>query len=184
MSGPVAERVLSALASQNLLSTRLRVVDDAIEVGSGSALLPSDGPKASWRRTVNRSLLPRSVSSEHRRQLLYAVLQDLTKAELALREDGTEADPLGSMDQRLAPFARVHRVPVGKAGSGGRRIVFPLHVAVPLAFDTYKRQPVLEGPDVAASGLRHQTDKGFRGAFIHFFSRRGYISSGRLFSPG
>lgn len=119
-------------------------------------------PKASrawsWRTTVNRSLLPVSVSPENRRHLLYAVLQDLVPSDLLLHENTSSVSVLAEMDERLAPFDDVYRVPAKR--SSDRLILFPLHVAVPTVFDTYERTPQ----------QKPQTDKGFRGKFIDFFS--------------
>ena len=51
-----------------------------------------------------------------------------------------------------------------------------------MAFDTYRRPPTLSGPDSASVGFKRQTDKGFRGPFLEFFStdERGQFKRGLL----
>src|SRR5262249_40016027 len=96
--------------------------------------------------------------AESRRHLLYAVLQDLIRPELLLHENTSTVYPLAEFRTDLEPFDPIYRVPAERGS--GREILFPIHIAVPTVFDTYERQPT----------QKPQTDKGFRGKFIEFFS--------------
>lgn len=152
-----ARAVLQALIDCRALTTKLSIVETTLHVDGWPALeIPAPDHVGNWRATVNRSLLPASVSPESRRHLLYAVLQDFVHPEILLREDTNSARPLEEMDSSLAPFDDVYRVPA----TSGRHILFPIHIAVPTVFDTYGRRP----------GMKPQTDKGFRGTFVEFFS--------------
>jgi hypothetical protein len=143
-----------------------KVVNSTITADKGCVVLngipvlnaPKESRAWSWRTTVNRSLLPASVSPENRRHLLYAVLQDLLPESLRLKENTASVSALAEMDSHLSMFDDVYRVPAEH--SSDRIILFPIHIAVPAVFDTYLRQPT----------QKPQTDKGFRGRFIDFFS--------------
>jgi hypothetical protein len=155
----VASSVLTRLIDDEAVTAALSVHEDVLHVDGNPALVvPPESRAWSWRTTVNRSLLPASVSAESRRHLLYAVLQDLIAPGLLLHNDTTSSFPLRELDSRLEPFEGVYRVPPG--GGSDRIILFPIHISVPTAFDTYRRKPK----------DRPQTDKGFRGKFIEFFS--------------
>jgi len=100
--------------------------------------------------------------------LLYAVLQDLVRSELLLHGDAEGATPLADVNADLKPFDPIYRTP--PLGAAGKDILFPIHVSVPMAFDTYGRRAWSEGPDAEGRGRRNQTDKGFRGKFLEFLS--------------
>jgi hypothetical protein len=151
--------VLAKLQASNLVSSAISADADTIVLNGNPVLVaPKESRAWSWRTTVNRSLLPASVSPENRRHLLYAVLQDLLPERLRLKENTTSVSVLAAMDPQLAPFDNVYRVPAEH--SSDRLILFPIHISVPAVFDTYERQPA----------QKPQTDKGFRGRFIDFFS--------------
>ena len=154
----VASEVLRELQQRGLVSARISVDGDVLAIqGSGALRIPGkDGP-TSWRRTVNSSLLPRSISAESRRHLLYAILQDLVHSDLLLRRDGTTASILTPLGAEFQAFEDVYRVPA--QGRSDRTVIYPVHIAIPVLFDTYRRAPA-----------HRQTDKGFRGPFIEFFS--------------
>jgi hypothetical protein len=153
-----ASDVLAALKLRGIVSERLEVEGDLLRVrGGGTLKIPGRDGATGWRRVVNSSLLPRSISAESRRHLLYAVLQDLVAPEILLHHDGTSAGLLTRLGPEYTPFEPVYRVP-GR-GSSERTVVYPVHVAVPIVFDTYRR-----------AAAQRQTDKGFRGPFLEFFS--------------
>src|SRR5262245_17559147 len=91
----VVSEVFAELQQIGLVSSKIARDDGVLRVeGSGALRIPPrDGP-LSWRRTVNSSLLPRSISAESRRHLLYAILQDLVRPELLLHRDGTAGNVL------------------------------------------------------------------------------------------
>ena len=155
----VAAEAIVRLREIGAVGDALSVDGEHLKIGERPALVvPKESRAWSWRTTVNRSLLPASVSPESRRHLLYAVLQDLIRSEVALHENTSSVDALAEMDPSLAPFDDVYRVPAERASD--RVVLFPIHVAVPSVFDTYERRPT----------QKPQTDKGFRGKFIEFFS--------------
>lgn len=151
--------VVARLHTGHLVSAAIAAQEDTLVLNDKPVLVaPKESRAWSWRTTVNRSLLPASVSPENRRHLLYAVLQDLLPEPLRLKENTTSVSVLADMDPQLAPFDDVYRVPAEH--SSDRLILFPIHISVPAVFDTYERQPT----------QKPQTDKGFRGRFIDFFS--------------
>lgn len=155
----IASAALKHLLDTRAVSKALSVQDDIIHIeGRPAIAIPREGRAWSWRTTVNRSLLPASVSPENRRHLLYAVLQDLIRNDLLLHENTGSVSALAAMDPDLTPFDDVYRVPA--ENSSDRLVLFPIHIAVPTTFDTYERQ----------LAQKPQTDKGFRGKFIDFFS--------------
>ena len=171
MSPPsdLASQTLADLRSRNIVSSRLAVEGNLLSIaGGGSLRIPTGGARGTWRRTVNNSLLPRSVSPESRRHLLYAILQDFIHHRLLLHGDAQTSHPLKDLDERLEPFDSVYRIPANS--STDRSVLFPVHVSVPIVFDTYRRRPTVSGPDSESQGYRRQTDKGFRGPFLEFFS--------------
>ena len=163
---PNGTEIDSWLKAQKVLEHQLTVVkessSDRLEIhldGQPIAKVPTEGgTSGGWRTMVNASLLPRSIRPEARRHLLYAVLQYLINRKLRLKLDTAENFPLKDFDPDLELFDDVYRVPA--TGKSDRAILFPIHVAVPAVFDTYKRE----------NKLPPQTDKGFRGAFLEFFS--------------
>lgn len=155
----LASNCLAELADKGLVRSTMTIRNGYLCIGERRALMvPHEARAWSWRTTVNRSLLPVSVSAENRRHLLYAVLQDLIRPELLLHSNTSTDRPLGEFDNTLAPFDNVYRVPAER--SSDRVILFPIHIAIPTVFDTYERRPT----------QKPQTDKGFRGKFIEFFS--------------
>ena len=126
----LATQVVADLLARNIVSSRLRVDGDLLQVaGAGRLRIPTGGPRGTWRRTVNRSLMPRSVSAESRRHLLYAVLQDFVQNKLLLHHDTETSWPLAEFDAKLAPFDDVYRIPPGPGTT--RSILFPIHIAIP-----------------------------------------------------
>ena len=89
---------------------------------------------------------------------------------MQLHRDAQSDKPLSSYQADLAPFDDAYRIPGGRGTN--REILFPIHVAVPVVYDTYRRSASLsdDGPDDESPGAKRQTDKGFRGPFIEFFS--------------
>lgn len=175
---------LQKLVSLGLGST-LRLTGSELEVKTSGARVSL--PAASvLRRTVNGSLLPRSLSPESRQHLLYAILQDFVQPQLLMHKGlsprgelprGPEqAAPFGALEPEYGVFEAVYRMPPMEPNAGrglASDILFPIHVSVPTIFDTYGRTSVGEGADEEAdaaegSGRQRQTDKGFRGPFIEF----------------
>jgi hypothetical protein len=153
------ETAVASLDEAGLVSPQIWADGEKLSIeGRAGIEMPGKEKAWSWRTTVNGSLLPISVSSENRRHLLYAVLQDLINPRLLLHQDSTSAEPLKNFRVEFAPFEGVYSMPTG--GSSDRTVFFPVHASVLTAFDTYKRRP----------NLKPQTDKGFRGKFINFFS--------------
>ena len=150
--------VRSNFADLGVIPDWLSTEDDTILIDGRPALkVPKESLAWSWRTTVNRSLLPASVSPENRRHLLYAILQDLIRQELPLHQNTSSVSALAEMDPLLAPFDDVYRMPPER--SSDRLVLFPIHISVPSVFDTYERKP----------NQKSQTDKGFRGKFVEFF---------------
>jgi hypothetical protein len=167
MSSPIelAGEVLKELTRNKLISPALKLHGNTLRLeGAGQLEIPTG---SAWRRTVNASLLPRSISAESRQHLLYAVLQDFVRKELLLHHGANNSRPLTQYKELLGAFEDVYRMP--PEGPKGKDILFPIHVSVPMVFDTYRRLVAPEGPDAGDEGRRSQTDKGFRGPFIEFF---------------
>jgi hypothetical protein len=101
---------------------------------------------------------------------MYAILQDFIRPNLLLHLDTESLRPLSTLNPNFNGFEEVYRIP---GGQRERVVLFPIHIAVPIVFDTYRRRPNverMEGPDSAGEGIKPQTDKGFRGAFLEFLS--------------
>src|SRR5689334_3838149 len=95
----IAAASLAHLRREGVVGDDLSVQDETLYIeGQPALVVPRDERAWSWRTTVNRSLLPRSVSAENRRHLLYAVLQDLIADPLLLRENTSTARPLAAFD--------------------------------------------------------------------------------------
>lgn len=165
-SAQVAKAELERLQSEIGLCSNVTVDGDDFTIGRGRAPIPTGFHRGTWRRTVNSSLLPRSVSSESRRQMLYAIMEDRIHPLLrADRRAGHGSAVMADYRKDLAPFERVHHVPGGTAKKP-RDIIFPVHIAVPILFHTYGKKTLrADGADGS-----QQTDKSFRGPFIDFLS--------------
>src|SRR6516165_10684677 len=108
----IALGVLNRLQAAGVVGTRLSVDGSVLRVdGRGSLQIPTGGRRGTWRRTVNGSILPRSVSAESRRHLVYAILQDFIQPNLLLHLDTGSLRPLSSLDPRFGSFEEVYRIP-------------------------------------------------------------------------
>lgn len=159
-SSESAAAVLAVMKSAGLVQAdELSVHGNEVRhLGGGAFVVPKERSAGLWRSTVNRSLLPRSVSPESKRHVLYAVLQDLINGKLRLKKDTSSSRPLAYFGSEFGVFDDVYRVPPERGSE--RDILYPIHIAVPAVFDTYRR----------SSSSKDQTDKGFRGKFLRFFA--------------